>query len=593
MRDEQFPRPLLRRAAWETLDGSWEFAADPDCEWEHPSAVTFDSHILVPFSPETARSGVQFAGDLNRCWYRRTWRVPSDRPSGERVVLHFGAVDWAARVWVNGDLVGSHEGGHTPFAVEISHSCASGDGELEIVVRADDFPRRRDLPRGKQDWTSTPHEIWYTRTTGIWQTVWLEYTPSTYVAALDWTSDINGPSVSLCAEVHGNPRPGDVVRVQLFSGARQLIDDRIAVTDVRDRRARICRTFELQSAVASEPAELFWSPDRPTLIDATIDYVGAGGTDAVESYVGIRSVAVEGGHLWLNGELLTLRMALDQGYWPDSGLTAPDVAALRRDVELVNELGLNGVRKHQKIEDPRWLAFCDELGVLVWEELPSAHEFSPSAVIASSTEWMRIITRDRSHPSIIAWVPVNESWGLPDLPHNAQHRAALRALTDLTMALDPDRLISANDGWETSGGTVIGIHDYVQDAASLSARYASAESVAKLFETIGPAVRTLTLDGVDTQSRAIVLSEFGGINLAEDSPDAYGYGNAPTAEDWIEQIRALCRAVLYSPVLCGYCWTQLTDTFQETNGLVHMDRTAKAPVERLRAALVGWRLPAT
>jgi beta-galactosidase/beta-glucuronidase len=597
MRDEQFPRPLLRRAAWESLDGSWAFAADPGSEWEHPAQVEFDTHIEVPFSPETARSGVAWTGDLNRCWYRRAWRMPADRRSdpdqgnGQRVILHFGGVDWAARVWVNGDMVGSHEGGYTPFAVDITHSVPEG-GELDIVVRADDFSRRRDLPRGKQDWTSAPHEIWYTRTTGIWQTVWLEYTPRTSVTRLDWTSDLDGPSVTLCAEVEGDPRPGDHLRVQLFLGERRLVDDQIAVTEVSDRRARVRRTFDLAFAVEEDHRELFWSPERPTLLDATIDYVGGDGTDSVESYVGIRSVASEGGHLWLNGELLTLRTALDQGYWPDSGLTAPDVAALRRDVELVKELGLNGVRKHQKIEDPRWLAFCDELGVLVWEELPSTHEFSPSAVVAWTTEWMRVIARDRSHPSIIGWVPVNEGWGLPDLMHDEQQRAALRALTELTRALDPDRLISANDGWQTSGGDVIGIHDYGQDAATLTARYASAESVRELFGPLGPAIHALTLDGFDPQARALVVSELGGISLAEDAPDAYGYGNAPTTDAWLEQIRGLCRAVLYSPVLSGYCWTQLTDTYQETNGLVRMDRTPKAPVARLRAALVGWRLPA-
>ncbi len=300
--------------------------------------------------------------------------------------------------------------------------------------------------------------------------MWLEYTPKTYIAELSWTTEIDGPSVSLSAEVRGNPQPGDVVRVRLFLGIRQLVDDEIAVCDVRDSVSQISRTFRLHLADCEDPPNLLWSPDRPTLIDATIDYVNKSETDTVESYVGIRSIAVERGHIWLNGELLTLRMALDQGYWADSGLTAPDVAALRRDVELVKELGLNGVRKHQKVEDPRWLAFCDELGVLVWEELPSAHEFSHSAFVSLSNEWMRIISRDRSHPSIIAWVPVNESWGLPDLMHNDQHRAALRALASLTAALDPSRLISANDGWETWGGNVLGIHDYTQDAATLTSR---------------------------------------------------------------------------------------------------------------------------
>ncbi len=376
MRDEQFPRPLLRRSTWESLDGSWDFAVDPDSGWQHPSDVDFDARILVPFCPETVLSGVKFTGDLSRCWYRRMWRPPVDHPSEKRVILHFGAIDWASWVWVNGEMVGSHEGGHTPFAVDISHAVSEAD-ELEIVVRADDFPRRKGLPRGKQDWTSKPHEIWYSRTTGIWQSVWLEWTPRTYIAQLDWTSDIDGPSVSLRAEIQGDPRPGDFMRVRLFQGTRPLIDDQIAVKGVRDQSVQVARTFNLQSAATEDPAGLLWSPDRPTLIDASIEYVTGSETDAVESYVGIRSVAVERGRIWLNGELLTLRMALDQGYWPDSGLTAPDVAALRRDVELVKELGLNGVRKHQKIEDPRWLAFCDELGVLVWEELPSAHEFSP------------------------------------------------------------------------------------------------------------------------------------------------------------------------------------------------------------------------
>lgn len=591
MRDEQFPRPLLRRATWESLDGSWDFAVDPDCEWEHPAEVNFDGSILVPFSPETALSGVEFTGDLSRCWYRRTWRVPADPSFEKRVILHFGAIDWAAWVWVNGDMIGSHEGGYTPFSFDISHAVRGSD-ELEIVVRADDFPRRKDLPRGKQDWTSKPHEIWYTRTTGIWQSVWLECTPKTYIAHSDWTSDLDGPSVSLSTEIRGNPQPGDLMRVRLFLGTRQLIDDQITVMDVCDHRVQVVRTFNLRSAAVEDPAGLLWSPDRPILIDAVIEYASGSDTDVVESYVGIRSVAVELGHIWLNGELLTLRMALDQGYWPESGLTAPDVAALRRDVELVKELGLNGVRKHQKIEDPRWLAFCDELGVLVWEELPSAHEFSPDTIVSLSTEWMRVIARDRNHPSIIVWVPVNESWGLPDLTHDDQHRALLRALTNLTKALDPDRLVSANDGWETWGGELIGIHDYTQDAATLSSRYGSAQSVSALFDTLGPEVRTLTLDEFDSDARAIVLSECGGIMLAEDAPEAYGYGNAPTIESWLEQVCELCRAVLYSPVICGYCWTQLTDTFQEANGLVHMDRTPKAPLKRLRAALVGWHLPA-
>ena len=585
-RDPQHPRPQRQRAAWGLLDGPWAFALDPDAEVTAPGDVEFDRTLTVPFAPETPASGIAFDGFLRRCWYRRTIDVIPG--PGERLVVHFQAVDREARVWANGHEVGHHVGGYTPFSVDVTDVRAP-DGTVELVVRADDDPRTTTIPRGKQDWWPEPHLIWYPRTTGVWQSVWWELVPAAHVEALRWTGDPATMSVALEATVAGAVAAGDTLRVVLRAGERVLVDDSVAVTDVVDGRAHLRRTFGLGVAGVDDPFTLIWRPSHPALIEAEVTLAGAAASDTVASYTALRSIGVAHGRIVLNGQPVDLRLALDQGYWPDSGLTAPSVEALRRDVELVRELGLNGVRKHQKIEDPRWLAACDELGVLVWEELPSAYPFSADTAAALTREWLDVIERDRDHPCIIAWVPVNESWGVPGVARDPQQRALVEGLAALTRALDPTRLVSANDGWETTGGDLVGIHDYDQDADRLRARYASAAALADVFDGFGPARRVVTIDGEGAAGRALVLSEMGGSTLADDPGDLFGYGNLTDVEAYLDRVGGLCAAVLASPVLSGYCWTQLTDTYQEANGLLRMDRTPKADLAELRRALRGRR----
>jgi len=576
--DASYPRPQLRRAGWRALDGAWDFALDRTARLRDPDAPDFAATIRVPFAPETPASGVGERDFFNACWYRRTFDATAS--AGRRVILHFGAVDYAATAWVNGRLVAEHEGGYTPFAADITDAL-DDSGPQTLVVRAHDDPHDLAKPRGKQDWQRDPHAIWYPRTTGIWQTVWLEDVPASHIASLRWTPDLDGWQVALEAEV-AEPREGMRLRVRLSIADRVLADDVYALDGPALRR-----TVGLHDpGIDNARNDVLWWPWRPTLIDARVELLDAAGDviDAADSYTALRSVAVDDERFLLNGRPYELRLVLDQGYWADTGLTAPDADALRRDVELARAMGFNGVRKHQKVEDPRYLAWADRLGLLVWEEMPSAYRFDRTAVERMTREWPRVLARDASHPCIVAWVPFNESWGVPDLPRSAEQRHYVESIYHLTKALDPTRPVVGNDGWESVATDIIGIHDYDQDPARLAARYAPAELPALL--THGrPARRRITLR--EHPPAPVMLTEFGGVALAKDPKTTWGYSRASSAKELGERYRALLEAVRSLDHLAGFCYTQFTDTYQETNGLLYMDRTPKLPLDQIRAATAG------
>ena len=381
------------------------------------------------------------------------------------------------------------------------------------------------------------------------------------------------------------------------------MDDSIAVTG-----RTMERTFPLGDGGFDDRFALVWWPTSPTLIDAELRLIRAGATgdptadptgdrtvDVVRSYTALRSVDVADGQLRLNGRPYPLRLVLDQGYWPETGATPPDVDALRRDIELTKALGFNGARKHQKIEDARYFALADQLGLLTWVELPSAYRPGPRTAAALLAEWSEIVAAHRNHPSVIAWVPVNESWGVPDCAHDPTQRALITALRDTTDALDGTRPVSANDGWETTGGDIVGIHDYDQDAGALRARYADLDAIDRLLTGRRDDGKTADLDQAPAGGRAVVLSEFGGVALAGDTDTDrgrfgtanWGYDTATSGDDLVRRYREQWAAVHASTGLAGACWTQLTDTYQEVNGLLRADRTPKADLDALRAATRG------
>lgn len=578
-----YPRPQLRRNDWLSLNGTWDFVLDPEAELSRPEQVRFTQEIQVPFTPETKQSGISDTGLYRACWYRRRFLAP-DLSGGQRLLLHFGAVDYHATVWLNGVRLGEHEGGYSPFVFDVTDCLNPELSEQELVVKADDDPTDLEKPRGKQDWQLNPHSIWYPRTTGIWQTVWLERVPAMRISQLLWTSNVERWEIGLDATITAP------LNSKLRLGVKLWVDDLVLAQD-----EYLVVAGEVHRRIAlSDPGiddfrnELLWSPAMPRLIEAELVLTDMAGNriDRVRSYTALRTIAVHRNRLLVNGRPYVLRMVLDQGYWPDTGLTAPSDAAVRRDVELVKAMGFNGVRKHQKIESPRFLYWADRLGLLVWEEMPSAYRFSRKSVERLTEQWMEILHRDVSHPCIMAWVPFNESWGVPNLPDSAPERNYVRALYYLTKTHDPTRPVVGNDGWESVATDIIGIHDYDPNYERMARRYFAHDVVPKLFKRERPAGRALLLEGHSRREHPIVLSEFGGIALSSEG-GAWGYTRAANVEAFKHSLLLLLKTVRKLEALSGFCYTQFADTYQEANGLLYGDRTPKLPLEVIHRAILG------
>jgi beta-galactosidase/beta-glucuronidase len=587
--DSAYPRPQLQRSQWKTLNGTWRFCYDENSVYIAPRDIQeWPMKIRVPFPPESRASGIGDEGFHKVCWYERDFEIEAE---GGHVILRFGAVDYSARVWVNGQLAVTHEGGHTPFSVDITHMLDT-TGKQTVTVRAEDDPADLAKPRGKQDWRLEPHSIWYPRTTGIWQTVWLERVGTTYVDKLRWTPKVEGYSIGFYARIVGAPLDNMLVEITLTVAGRLLACDRYQVVD-----GEIDRSISLSDpGIDDFRNELLWSPERPTLLDATIRLMRGGVVlDEFVSYTALRSVHILRERFMLNGRPYMLRMVLDQGYWPESLLAAPSDIALKRDVELAKAMGFNGVRKHQKVEDPRYLYWADRLGLLVWEEMPSAYRFTRTAIKRTVREWGEVIDRDYSHPCIIVWVPFNESWGVPELTSQGMQRHAVEALYHLTKTLDSTRPVIGNDGWESGATDIIGIHDYDNNIEHIRQRYGAEIEPAQLIDRRRPGGRVLTLDGFPHRGQPIMLTEFGGIAFqtkAKAEPgvkDIWGYSSAQSAEDFARLYKSLLDTVIHTALFSGFCYTQFADTFQEANGLLNADRTPKIPLEDIARATTASR----
>jgi beta-galactosidase/beta-glucuronidase len=611
--EEQAPHPCpqMRRSTWTSLDGEWDFSHGRGKQWTAPASVEWNQQITVPFSPETEASGIHDTGFYKAVWYRRQWEQPQLGET-ERLLLHFEAVDWRATVWVNEHKVAVHEGGYTPFAADITEALVRGPIQ-ELVVRAEDDYADLSKPRGKQDWKLEPHSIWYPRTTGIWQSVWLEKVGATRIRSVHWTASLDRWEIGLEAMiidagtveetpldavlVRAGQRPSEraldrsparalQLSVRLTAGEQLLADDTYTVI-----AGEVHRRIALSDpGIDDFRNALLWSPTTPTLIAAELKLCDPSGQllDHVRSYTALRSVATQGDRFVLNGRPLTLRLVLDQGYWLRTGLTAPDDAALRKDIELVKQMGFNGVRKHQKIESARFLYWADRMGLLVWEEMPSAYRYTSKSIHRLTREWLEVLERDRSHPCIVAWVPFNESWGVPDLPESPAQRHYVQSLYHLTKALDPSRPVIGNDGWESVATDMIGIHDYDDRPDRIGRRYGMDDVETKLLKRERPGGRILTLGGESVAcTLPIILTEFGGIAFGGAEDVSWGYSRSRTNDQLVEQYRALLKSVRSASALAGFCYTQFTDTYQEVNGLLYADRTPKMPIEVIAQATSG------
>jgi beta-galactosidase/beta-glucuronidase len=575
------PRPRMMRPQWIDLNGSWGFAYDDadvglDERWQD-DALRFTRSIVVPFPPESTLSGIADTGFHPVLWYRRTFAANAG--SG-RLLLHFGAVDYAATVWVNGDLVARHEGGNTPFYADITASLNATDEQV-VVVRAEDRPDDVTQPRGKQDWQRDPHVIWYNRTSGIWQAVWLEPVPQAHIEELQFTPDIFANSVTVEAGF-------STVVTGWLDLTLTLRGETIAAQRVRvDGRALTTVVSIPASYNGVNRDDLLWTPDRPNLIEVKAVLLdGSRELDAVDSYFGFRSVGVGNGYFLLNDKPFFLRSVLEQGYWPDSHLAAPSPDALREEVELIKQLGFNAARIHQKVEDPRFLYWADHLGLLIWGEMANAYAFNADAVDRFTREWMHVVRRDRSHPCIVTWVPLNESWGVPAIATRPEQRNYASALYHLTKALDPSRPVISNDGWEHTISDIWGIHDYTQFKQQLVDRYGTVDAIKQTLDGMNASRRRLLLLPEARTDQPVMLTEFGGLSYMPKSGDAwFGYATVGDADEYAALMKSLFDGIYESPHLAGFCYTQLTDTMQETNGLLDERRQPKLPVETLAAII--------
>jgi beta-galactosidase/beta-glucuronidase len=568
-----YPRPQLKRSDWHSLDGVWHY------NFDEQRSLTDDSwagEITVPFPPESQKSGVGDTSYHPVIWYQRRFTVPADW-QGERILLHFGAVDYRARVWVNGSLVAEHEGGHTPFFADITDVLIKG--EQTVTVCAEDDPLDMSKPRGKQEWQPEPHGIWYPRTTGIWQSVWLEPVGAQRVAQIRLTPDAPNFSIDTEVTLTHTPRASLRLELRVSQGEGELVKDSWQLSEQVTRR-----TVYLPTKGFDELLKLFWSPEHPNLLDVSLQlFDGDTLLDSVTSYTALRTVEARNGQFYLNGRPYFLRLALDQGYWDESLLAAPDAEALKRDVELAKAMGFNGVRKHQKIEDPRYLYWADKLGLLVWEEMPSAYHFNATSLQRLTREWLEVINRDYNHPCIMAWVCYNESWGVPNLPGDPMQQHAVAALYHLTKAHDKSRLVIGNDGWEHVVTDLLTIHDYHRDPEVLAERYGTPEASQITSTEVLEHGRILVLDSADISDEPILLTEFGGIRFHPEAKQGWGYQEVDSPEKLLKLYQAMIQAIS-NKGLAGFCYTQFADTFQEQNGLLFSDRRPKVPLEALARA---------
>ncbi|MEX0652980.1 MAG: sugar-binding domain-containing protein [Phycisphaeraceae bacterium] len=581
----EYPRPQCVREPWLCLNGPWQFEIDAGDSGLERGLLERElaRQITVPFCPESTLSGIEHTDFMLAVWYRRTVVVPSDW-RGRRVLLHFQAVDHDATVWADGREVGRHRGGQTPFACDLGDV---GGQTVTLVVRArDDW--RPPQARGKQSQQYANHGCHYPRTTGIWQSVWMEPVPEVALARPRLTPDVANSMIRLAQPITsggaGGPGPhhaGLQLRATLQDAAGVVAQRTVDVLDFTPR---------LDLPVPAARRRL-WSPADPHLYDVSVELLDDQGEilDRITSYAGLRSVTLRGKAVLLNGKPVFQRLVLDQGYYPDGLLTAPSDAALKRDIELAMEAGFNGARLHQKVFEERFLYHADRLGYLLWGEFadwgcnrhgPEGDNQQPTA--SYITQWLEVLQRDHSHPSIVGWCPLNETrqvltdriTQLDDVTHGMFQAAK---------AFDTTRPVLDASGYShrVPVSDIYDSHDYDQDPASVAQRHAGLADDQPFINKHQGKVESIAYRG-----QPYFVSEFGGIwwnpDAAADEP-SWGYGERPQNLDaFYERFEGLCTTLLAHPQMFAYCYTQLTDVFQEQNGIYTFDRRTKFDLQRLR-----------
>lgn len=564
----EYPRPQMVRSSWTNLNGEWQFAFDfgkTGKERGLQNADTLDRTVLVPFCPESKLSGIEYKDFMNAVWYRREFCA--EKKPGQRTLLHFEAVDYFSTVWVNGTEVGRHMGGYTPFTFDITDVLR--DGSNTVTLYAEDDCRDPLIPRGKQSEKFYSSGCDYTRTTGIWQTVWMENVPETYLKNYRCTADIDNGTVTFALEIHGLGMKN--VHTAVSYGGKTVAEACHKVSGTR-----LSFTMPLSEVH-------LWDVGQPELYDVVFTVDGGGEKDVVRGYFGMRSVELSDNAILLNGRPVFQRLVLDQGFYRDGIYTAPSDADLKKDIELSMAAGFNGARLHQKVFERRFLYWADRMGYLVWGEYGNwgLDVSDPAALGSMLTPWLESVDRDFNSPALVGWCPFNETWDYQGRPQN---NLVLLSVYKATKAADPTRPVIDTSGNYHVQTDIFDVHDYEQDVEKFAEHYAPMITGGPVYNWCGRQ---------SYGGEPYFVSEYGGILWNENMEEGWGYGKAPkTREEYAERYAGLARVLLDNPRICALCYTQLYDVEQEKNGIYTYDRELKFPAELMEKMRQAMTQPA-
>lgn len=555
---QEHPNPQWERAEWRNLNGEWEFDFDfgrSARDRKLYEGGSLSKSINIPFCPESVLSGIGYTDFIPAVCYRKVFELSAEEIK-KNIILHFGAVDYESFVYINGQLVKTHTGGYSSFEADITKYVK--EGENVIFVIAEDDVRSGCQPAGKQSGKYESYGCFYTRTTGIWQTVWLEFLPKSYIKNAKYYTDIDNGMLTIMGSVCGC---GEIKAKAMFEGK--------PMGEISIRANNSVFTMQIKLSELH-----LWELGCGRLYDLELTF----GEDRIKSYFGMRSVHLDGMKFMLNNKSVFQRLVLDQGFYPDGIYTAKTEDELKRDIELSMKLGFNGARLHEKVFEKRFLYHCDKAGYMVWGEHAN-WGMNYTDIIAAENfigEWTEAVERDFNHPSIIGWCPFNETWGYAE--KNLRNKL-IEDLYYLTKQLDPTRLCIDTSGNYHTVTDIFDVHDYEQDAEKFREYYA------KIADGIvnDQIVRIYDKDGQKYNGEPVFISEYGGIQWNDNTSDGWGYGNAPkTKEEFMERYKGLTEAILDNPNINGFCYTQLYDVEQEQNGLYTYEREEKFDMEELR-----------
>lgn len=579
---KDYPRPQFVRSDWENLNGVWDFAFDDGDVGESEKwyeDFKAERTINVPFTYETALSGIADETVHENIWYHRTLAADASKLKDNNYILNFEGSDFITKVWVNGKYAGSHKGGYTRFSFDLSNLLK--DGENDLVIKVED-PLDQHIPRGKQRWVKQNFACWYVQTTGIWKTVWSEYVPKASISAVKMTPHLDEAILEVEMDVNA-PKcaAGKLVAEAVVTFEGELVSR--VTCEVPDNHIVMTLPMHLCNQKFPRATSVTWTPAKPNLYDLEFRLICDGKvTDKVGSYAAMREISIEDRKILLNGRPLYQKLLLDQGYWKDSHLTPPSEDALIEDIEKIQQLGYNGVRKHQKVEDERFLYWADVKGLLVWAETPAFYGFNDRAADEFSKEWMDIVRQEYNHPCVITWTAMNESWGIEEIATDIKQQLYTEGIYYLTKAYDPYRPVLVNDGWQHTVSDIITLHDYAPTGEALLEKYADLEEKLANNERFMSHGFAALAGDYEYEGQPVIISEYGGIAFNNDD-SGWGYGKKEnTEEDFIKRFAGLVDAIKELPGVCGYAYTQVTDVQQEINGLMDMDRNFKIAPEIIK-----------